>query len=125
MTNPGVRVATIRLRARTSSSAGASWVTSCIIADFATCVRSRPRRIRVLGSHLQERKHTMDLTLTPAEEAFRDELREWLNAHHPGPEPEDDSYGFEFRRKWQRELNTAGYAGLSWPHEYGGRGATL
>jgi len=67
----------------------------------------------------------MDLTLTPAEEAFRDELREWLNAHHPGPEPEDDAYGFEFRRKWQRELNTAGYAGLSWPHEYGGRGATL
>jgi len=67
----------------------------------------------------------MDLTLTPAEQAFRDELREWLSVHHPGPEPEDDSYGFEFRRKWQRELNSAGYAGLSWPHEYGGRGATL
>ncbi len=67
----------------------------------------------------------MDLTLTSAEQSFRDELREWLAAHHPGPEPKGDEYGFEFRRAWQRELNEAGYAGLSWPHEYGGRGATL
>ena len=67
----------------------------------------------------------MDLTLTSAEQAFRDELRDWLAAHHPGPEPKGDEYGFEFRRAWQRELNTAGYAGLSWPQEYGGRGATL
>ncbi len=67
----------------------------------------------------------MDLTLTSAEEAFRDELREWLAAHHPGPEPKGDESGFEFRRAWQRELNQAGYAGLSWPEEYGGRGATL
>jgi alkylation response protein AidB-like acyl-CoA dehydrogenase len=67
----------------------------------------------------------MDLTLTPAEQAFRDELRDWLAAHHPGPEPAADDVGFEFRRRWQRELNEAGYAGLSWPQEYGGRGATL
>jgi alkylation response protein AidB-like acyl-CoA dehydrogenase len=67
----------------------------------------------------------MDLTLTSAEQAFRDELRDWLGEHHPGPEPKGDEYGFEFRRAWQRELNSAGYAGLSWPEEYGGRGATL
>ena len=67
----------------------------------------------------------MDLTLTSAEQSFRDELREWLAAHHPGAEPKGDEYGFEFRRAWQRELNEAGYAGLSWPQEYGGRGATL
>ena len=32
---------------------------------------------------------------------------------------------FKFRREWQRTLHEAGYAGLSWPKEYGGRGATL
>ena len=67
----------------------------------------------------------MDLTLTADEQAFRDELREWLDEHHPGPEPDGDEAAFRFRRDWQRELNTAGYAGLSWPKEYGGRGATL
>jgi alkylation response protein AidB-like acyl-CoA dehydrogenase len=68
----------------------------------------------------------MDLTLSPQEQAFRDELREWLAANHPGEEPEgDDSSTFEFRKQWQRKLADAGWAGLSWPKEYGGRGATL
>jgi alkylation response protein AidB-like acyl-CoA dehydrogenase len=67
----------------------------------------------------------VDLTLSPAEEAFRDELRAWLEAHNPGREPAGDEGGFEFRRAWQRELNDAGWAGVSWPVEYGGRGATL
>jgi alkylation response protein AidB-like acyl-CoA dehydrogenase len=68
----------------------------------------------------------MDLTLSPQETAFRDELREWLEANNPGEEPDgDDSTAFEFRKQWQRKLADAGYAGLSWPKEYGGRGATL
>jgi alkylation response protein AidB-like acyl-CoA dehydrogenase len=67
----------------------------------------------------------MDLTLSPQEEAFRDELREWLGANHPGEEPEGDDAGFEFRKAWQRKLADAGWAGISWPKEYGGRGATL
>src|SRR5215213_602317 len=67
----------------------------------------------------------MDLTLSPQEEAFRDELREWLAANHPGEEPEGDEAGFEFRKEWQRKLADAGWAGISWPKEYGGRGATL
>src|SRR5437764_4466555 len=67
----------------------------------------------------------MDLTLSPAEEAFRDELRSWLEANHPGREPSGDEAAFEFRRAWQRKLNDAGWAGVSWPKEYGGRGATL
>src|SRR3954465_6201668 len=67
----------------------------------------------------------MDLTLSPQEEAFRDELREWLADNHPGEEPEGDEAGFEFRKAWQRKLADAGWAGLSWPKEYGGRGATL
>jgi alkylation response protein AidB-like acyl-CoA dehydrogenase len=67
----------------------------------------------------------MDLTLSPSEEAFRDELRAWLEANDPGPGPEGDDAGFEFRRAWQRKLNDEGLAGISWPAEYGGRGATL
>ncbi len=67
----------------------------------------------------------MDLTPTPQEQAFRDELRGWLAAHHPGPEPEGDVAGFEFRRAWQRRLHDDDWAGVSWPKEYGGRGATL
>ncbi len=67
----------------------------------------------------------MDLTLSPQEHAFRDELRAWLEANDPGREPEGDEAGFEFRRDWQRTLHAAGWAGVSWPQEYGGRGATL
>ena len=67
----------------------------------------------------------MDLTLSPSEEAFRDELRAWLIGNHPGREPDGDLAGFEFRRGWQRRLHEAGWAGVSWPREYGGRGATL
>jgi alkylation response protein AidB-like acyl-CoA dehydrogenase len=68
----------------------------------------------------------MDLTLSPSESAFRDEIRAWIEANDPGPEPVgDEDAGFEFRREWQRKLDAAGWAGLSWPKEYGGRGATL
>jgi alkylation response protein AidB-like acyl-CoA dehydrogenase len=67
----------------------------------------------------------VDLTLSPSEEEFRDGLRAWLEENHPGEEPEGDEAAFKFRRDWQRKLHEAGYAGLSWPKEYGGRGATL
>jgi len=67
----------------------------------------------------------MDLTLSPTEEAFRDELRGWLAANNPGKPPPGDDEAFEFRRRWQRQMYDAGWAGISWPKEYGGRGATL
>jgi alkylation response protein AidB-like acyl-CoA dehydrogenase len=67
----------------------------------------------------------VDLTLSEEEAAFRDELREWLGVNNPGREPVGDAELFHFRRAWQRRLNDAGYAGLSWPTDYGGRGATL
>ena len=66
----------------------------------------------------------MDLTLSPNEQAFRDELRGWLEENHPGEEPTEDEQAFDWRRDWQRKLHQQGYAGLSWPKEYGGRGAT-
>jgi alkylation response protein AidB-like acyl-CoA dehydrogenase len=67
----------------------------------------------------------VDLTLSPSEQSFRDELRDWLERNHPGDEPSGDEAAFEFRKAWQQKLHAAGYAGLSWPQEYGGRGATL
>jgi alkylation response protein AidB-like acyl-CoA dehydrogenase len=67
----------------------------------------------------------MDLTLSTEEEGFRDELRTWLDANHPGREPDGDEAAFEFRVDWQKKLFDAGWAGVSWPREYGGRGASL
>ena len=69
----------------------------------------------------------MDLTFSARESAFRDELRAWLAANEPPPEPteggEDAHYGW--RRDWQRRLYDAGWAAPAWPVEYGGRGASL
>ena len=67
----------------------------------------------------------MDLTLSPNEQAFRDELSTWIAANHPGEEPAGDEAAWQFKVEWQRELFKQGYAGLSWPEEFGGRGATL
>jgi len=67
----------------------------------------------------------MDLTLSPSEEELRDEVRSWLEENHPGPEPDELDEVIAFRREWQRKLDEAGFAGISWPEEYGGRGATL
>jgi alkylation response protein AidB-like acyl-CoA dehydrogenase len=67
----------------------------------------------------------VDLTPTAQEAAFRAEIRTWLAANHPGEEPEGQAESFGFRREWQRALHEAGLAGIAWPGEYGGRGATL
>ena len=67
----------------------------------------------------------MDLTLSPSELELRDEIRAWLEANDPGPEPDELDQVIPFRREWQRKLHEAGWAGISWPKEYGGRGATM
>jgi alkylation response protein AidB-like acyl-CoA dehydrogenase len=67
----------------------------------------------------------VDLTLSPSEQAFRDELRAWVADNHPGEEPSGDEAAWLFRLAWQRKLHDQGFAGLSWPQEFGGRGATL
>ena len=75
----------------------------------------------------------MDFTLTPEQEAFRSRVRAWLKAHMPQewtsrvmassdvPRPE----AYDFLRDWQRKLYEAGFIGLTWPREYGGRGLTF
>lgn len=72
----------------------------------------------------------MDLNLNPEEQLFRDELRAWLHSNVPPPfsgstnEEEKGEY-FNYLRGWQKRVAKAGWAGLSWPKEYGGRGARL
>jgi alkylation response protein AidB-like acyl-CoA dehydrogenase len=67
----------------------------------------------------------MDLTFSDSEAAFRDELRAWFENNDPGIEPEGDDAGYAWRRDWQRRLAEGGWAGVHWPREYGGRGATM
>jgi alkylation response protein AidB-like acyl-CoA dehydrogenase len=71
----------------------------------------------------------VDLTFTPEQLAFRDELRTWLAQHGPAgglpPEPRDEDESWAWRREWQRTLHAGRWAGVHWPTEVGGRGATL
>ncbi len=68
----------------------------------------------------------MDFALTVEQEAFRQDLRGWLSEHVPSSRPPEDSpEELRFLRGWQRTLAEGGWAGISWPREYGGRGATL
>jgi alkylation response protein AidB-like acyl-CoA dehydrogenase len=68
----------------------------------------------------------MDLTFTDEQLAFRDELRQWLAANPPGEMPADDEdKQYAWRRDWQRRLNDGRWAGVHWPTEFGGRGASL
>ncbi len=69
----------------------------------------------------------MDLTYTSKQDAFRAEVRGWLEAHVPS-EPLrsfDTREGFEEHRSWERELHAGGWSMVPWPVEYGGRGADL
>ena len=70
----------------------------------------------------------MDLRDTPAEAAFRRGLREWLGKTLPElpspPDPGDWPGRRAYDTSWQRRLYDAGYAGVHWPTEAGGRGAT-
>jgi hypothetical protein len=70
----------------------------------------------------------MDLRYTDAEQAFRRELHEWLAATLPGLPPKPSAEDWPGRRAydthWQRLLFDAGYAGVDWPVEGGGRGST-
>src|SRR5213594_3075362 len=74
----------------------------------------------------------MDFHYSPEDEAFRLELRTWLAANAPtgvsrndDPFMEDSLEDWQHRREWHRKMHAAGWVGISWPKEYGGRGATL
>ena len=73
----------------------------------------------------------MDLTYTAEEEQFRTELRTWLSENIPAEWTEpgywatlDETESFEKRRDWEARKTAAGFSGIQWPVEYGGRGGT-
>ena len=75
----------------------------------------------------------MELTPTPEQRSFRDEVRAWLRQNMPrewtarlaasSDVPRAEAY--DLLRDWQRRLHAAGFIGLTWPREYGGRGLTF
>jgi alkylation response protein AidB-like acyl-CoA dehydrogenase len=76
----------------------------------------------------------MDFQYTPEQEAYRAEVRSWVQAHLPSDLCVDDARDeriapdrktFERRREWQRTMHAAGWVGIAWPKQYGGRGASL
>jgi alkylation response protein AidB-like acyl-CoA dehydrogenase len=70
----------------------------------------------------------MDFRDSEEDAAFRAQAREALEsavAALPGPEPATIEERAPYWRQFQRAIHEAGYAGLSWPKEYGGRDATL
>ncbi len=68
----------------------------------------------------------MDLSFSDADVTFRDEVRTWLNENRPrGQRPMDRKGMREYDLTWQRTQAEGGWAGISWPAEYGGRGASL
>src|SRR3989442_8815326 len=76
----------------------------------------------------------MDFEYAPEQEAFRKEFRASLAAHLPADlrvdDPVDDRVAsnremFERRVAWQKTMHKAGWVGIAWPKEYGGRGASI
>ena len=66
----------------------------------------------------------MDLRDTPSEAAFRQEVRDFIAQSLPDSSKRRSGRRFEDAdREWSRKLGEAGYAGLTWPKEYGGAGA--
>src|SRR2546426_10242181 len=70
----------------------------------------------------------MDFSLTPEQQAFRQTVRAWLRDNiprewkHVGSSEIPRVEAYELLRTWQRSLFDAGFIGLRWPKEYGGRG---
>ena len=69
----------------------------------------------------------MNLDLTEEQLAFAAEARAWLAEHVPAtPLPSmDTAEGFAAHRDWEAELARGGWSVVSWPEEFGGRGAGL
>ena len=85
-----------------------------------------PSRIKLTGR--QVIVATVDLRDSPEEHQFRTVLRDWLASVLPTlptkPHTNDWAGRRDYDTAWQKLLFDAGYAGINWPTEYGGRGAT-
>ena len=70
----------------------------------------------------------MDFGDSPGEASFRAEARRFLEAHAPARLPDynkeevEDAVAVRAHREWQRTLHAHGWAAITWPREFGGRG---
>ena len=69
----------------------------------------------------------MNLGYSDSQQAFREEVRDWLQAHVPAQAlPSfDTEEGFEAHRAWERTLAEGNWGMVTWPEAYGGRGCDL
>lgn len=69
----------------------------------------------------------MKLEYTVQQQAFRQEVREWLAVHVPKRPLDsfDSAEGFEQHREWERTLATGNWSMVTWPKELGGRACDL
>ncbi len=75
----------------------------------------------------------MDVRFSPADEAFRLEVRTWLEDHLVGEFAAlrgrggsgDLEGAVEIRRAWEKELAAGGWTCVGWPTQWGGRGLEL
>src|SRR2546430_5919463 len=86
---------------------------------------------RSAASHHPTSGGEMDFSLTSEQQAFRQSVRAWLKENiphewkHLGSSEIPRLEAYELLREWQRKLYDAGFIGLTWPKEYGGRGLTF
>jgi alkylation response protein AidB-like acyl-CoA dehydrogenase len=62
----------------------------------------------------------MDFNLTPAEQAFREEVRAFIREHAPKNRGDMAAVG-----KWHQQVRAKRWVGFSWPKEYGGGGGSV
>lgn len=68
----------------------------------------------------------MDISFSAEEQSFRAEVRDWLADNKPKDKrPLHAADAKDFDLAWQRKQFDGGWAGISWPREYGGRGLSL
>lgn len=73
----------------------------------------------------------MDFGYTPEQEAFRSQVRTWLEANQPPPlsseEKENltDDLLWERGKTWHKKLHEGGWAGISWPKNMAGAARPL
>ncbi|HWN91968.1 MAG TPA: acyl-CoA dehydrogenase family protein, partial [Verrucomicrobiae bacterium] len=74
----------------------------------------------------------MDFDFTPEQQRFRAEARAWLVENVPADlkgrafaASRADRGEVDRLREWQKVLHKAGYVGIDWPAEYGGRGTSI
>jgi alkylation response protein AidB-like acyl-CoA dehydrogenase len=78
------------------------------------------------GASIAPWEMVMRIVASETADHFRDEVRTWLHANVPKEKrPKEGMPAREFDLHWQKVQFEGGWAGISWPKEYGGRGLSL